>query len=177
MYIVMVLLLMLVLPLCCVAVERYFFSSHAGLPLLVGRWFVFWGVGMRLVLAGASQIMNPGYTAGTILGLKNSEAWVVVRELGFANIAIGVVGLGSIFAVRWLTPSAVAGSVFFGLAGINHLVRTNLNHLQNVAMLSDLFMCGVLLWFCLWSGRSGHPASWEIGDGPGRDDGAADDPG
>ena len=83
-------------------------------------------------------------TAQTILGLKTSEPWLVVRELGFANIAIGAVALGSTLAHNWLTPAALAGAVFYGLAGTNHLVTKNRNRLQNVAMLSNLFACGIL---------------------------------
>ncbi len=148
-YIVIVLLLMLVLPVFSVVNERYILSSDTGLVLLVGKWFVFWGVGIRLVSAGLRQAINPKYTAETILGLKTSEPWVVVRELGFANIAIGTVALGSILAHTWLTACAVAGAVFYGLAGTNHLVTKKRNRLQNVAMLSDLFACGILCAYCL----------------------------
>lgn len=149
MYIVTVIALLLVVPLCSILVQRYFFHSDAGLGLLIGRWFVFWGVGVRLVLAGARQILNPRYTAETILGLKTAEPWIVVRELGFANLALGVVGFSSLFARTWLLPSAVAGAIFYGLAGINHLFTSHRNRLQNFAMLSDLFICAILLAFCL----------------------------
>jgi hypothetical protein len=148
-YIIIVLLLMLVLPAFSVVNERHFLGSHAGLLLLVGKWFVFWGVGIRLLSAGVRQAVNPKYTAETILGLKTSEPWVVTRELGFANIAIGTVALGSILAHQWLTPAALAGAVFYGLAGTCHLVRKNRNRLQSVAMLSDLFACGILCAYCL----------------------------
>jgi hypothetical protein len=143
-YIFLVLLVMLVLPALSVVNERYFLGSDAGLLLLMGKWFVFWGVGIRLFSAGARQVVNPKYTAETILGLKTSEPWMVVRELGFANIAIGTVALGSIHAHHWLTPAAVAGAIFYGLAGANHLLTKNRNRLENVAMLTDLFVCGIL---------------------------------
>jgi len=148
-YIFLVLLVMLVLPVFSVVNERYLLGSNAGLPLLVGKWFVFWGVGIRLVSAGARQVIDPKYTAETILGLKTSEPWMVVRELGFANLAIGTVALGSIVAHHWLTPAAVAGAIFLGLAGANHLLTKNRNRLENVAMLSDLFVCSILGAYCL----------------------------
>ena len=149
MYIVIVLLLMLLLPLFSVVHELYFHGNHAGLLFLVGKWYVFWGVGVRLASAGVRQALNPRYTAETILGLKTSEPWFVVRELGFANIAIGAVALGSILAHHWLTPAAVAGAIFYGLAGINHLMTKNRNRLQNVALLTGLFACGILCTYCL----------------------------
>ncbi|MFZ0959360.1 MAG: DUF6790 family protein [Terriglobia bacterium] len=149
MYIFLVVLVMLVIPVMSVIGERYFFTSHSSSVFLAGKWFVFWSVGIRLASAGARQIINPKYTAETILGLKTSEPWIVVRELGFSNLAIGTVALGSIIARTWLTPSAVAGSVFLGLAGANHLAQKNRNRLQNTAMVSDLIACGVLCAYCL----------------------------
>lgn len=149
MYIVLVVLVMLVFPVISVINERCFLASHSSLVFLVGKWFVFWSVGIRLTSAGARQIINPKYTAETILGLKTSEPWIVVRELGFTNVAIGTVALGSIIARTWLTPAAVAGAVFYGLAAANHLAQKNRNRLQNTAMVSDLFACGVLCAYCL----------------------------
>lgn len=149
MYIVLVLLVMLLLPAFSVVHELYFHGNHAGLLLLVGKWYVFWGVGVRIGFAGVRQALNPRYTAETILGLKTSEPWFVVRELGFANIGLGTVALGSILTRNWLTPAAVAGAIFSGLAGINHLLTKSRNRLQNVAMLTDLFACGVLCTYCL----------------------------
>jgi len=140
---------MLVLPLCSILAELYVSNSGSELWRLAGRWFVFWGVGVRLASAGIRQIVNPNYTAQTILGLKTSESSIVVRELGFANLAIGTAGVCSLFAKSWLTPCALAGCVFYGLAGINHLLAGERNRLQNVAMVSDLFLAGILAWYCI----------------------------
>ena len=62
MYIVVVALTMLVLPLVSIAID---FGSHPGAlaVVLVGRWFVFWGVGVRLGLAGMRQLFRPSFTA------------------------------------------------------------------------------------------------------------------
>jgi hypothetical protein len=73
---------------------------------------------------------------------------LVVRELGIANTAIGSLGVGSIWFPEWVLPAALAGTIFYGLAGINHITHKNRNKLQNVAMLSDLLMAAVLLAFC-----------------------------
>ncbi|MOA50332.1 hypothetical protein D3C78_1733370 [compost metagenome] len=64
---------------------------------LVAKWFVFWSVGWRLLLAGFKQIVQPRYTANVILGLKTDEALILVRELGFANVAMGVLGVLSLW--------------------------------------------------------------------------------
>jgi len=149
MYFAAVLSLMLVFPVSSVVVEKYLAHSDAGLLLLIGKWFAFWAVGIRLISAGARQTMNPRFTAETILGVKGPESWIVVRELGIANIAVGTIASLSLYVPQWRTPAAVAGAVFFGLAGINHFVQKNRNQLENIAMVSILFVCGVLCAYCL----------------------------
>jgi len=147
-YIAVVTLLLLVLPAGSMVIERLVTGSDAGLALLAGKWFGFWSVGVRLLLAGARQIANPRYTAETILGIKSQESWFVVRELGFANVALGCVGAGCLWSVAWVRAAALAGAVFYGLAGIHHTRSRDHNRLQRTAMWSDLFM-SVLLWSVL----------------------------
>ena len=144
MYYVIVVALMFVLPLLSVAVDASISPGSASL-LLIGRWFVFWAVGIRLLLAGIRQIIQPRYTAETILGIKGEESLLVVRELGFANAAVGAIGTGSILAPGWVTAGALAGGIFYGLAGANHAMQIHRNRLENVAMTSDLFVGIVLL--------------------------------
>jgi hypothetical protein len=144
MYLAAVLLLMLVLPLASLAIDIGLAGSHFSVALL-GKWFVIWSVGARLSLAGLKQITQPAYTARTILSLKSDESLVVVRELGFGNLAIGLVGLGGTLFPPWIPAGALAGGVFYLLAGINHLRQAERNSLQNVAMVSDLAVGAILL--------------------------------
>jgi hypothetical protein len=51
MYLGALLLLMFVLPSASVFVERLVFQSVTGWMSLVGRWFVFWAVGVRLLVS------------------------------------------------------------------------------------------------------------------------------
>ncbi|HET6487778.1 MAG TPA: DUF6790 family protein, partial [Spirochaetia bacterium] len=114
-------------------------------PVLVaGKWFVFWAVGARLFLAGLRQVLQPRFTAETILGIKGDAPLHIVQELGFANISIGALGLLSILRGAWVMPAAIAGCLFYGLAGIRHLTQRNRNALENTATVSDLFMFAVL---------------------------------
>ena len=143
MYVATLVLLMLVLPALSIAIEAA--TTHGPLSLLlIGRWFVFWSVGMRLLLAGVRQIVQPGYTAQVILHLKHGESRVVVRELGFANVAIGLVGLGSLFWRAWAPAGAMAGAAFYLLAGLNHIGQRDRGALESAAMVSDLFAGAIL---------------------------------
>ena len=148
MYYLVVATLMLAFPLASVGVEASTTSTAIG-AALIGRWFVFWAVGCRLFLAGIRQIVQPGYTARVILGLKHDESQLLVRELGFANVAMGCVGIASLFMPSWRLAIALAGGIFYGFAGVNHAVQSHRNRLENVAMISDLFAALVLLWVCV----------------------------
>jgi hypothetical protein len=148
MYIAMVLVLMLVFPVASIALE-VLMHSHGVLDIaIVGKWFVFWAVGVRLLSAGLRQIVQPRYTAETILGVKDPDAVSIVRELGFANTAIGSAALASIFLAAWTLPLAVIGAIFYALAGINHVTHKQRSKLQNAAMISDFFAAAMLLTIC-----------------------------
>ena len=120
MYLLVILLLMAVLPVFSILVERHFFAS-SDLVLLSGKWFVFWAVGVRLFLAGLQQTRDPGFTAGTIFAIKDKAAERLVAEIGFANLAIGLLGMVSIFDRAWVAPAAIVGCAFYGLSGFKHL--------------------------------------------------------
>lgn len=144
MYYSVVASLMFIFPLASVVVDLSS-GGHGTLGVSVEKWFVFWAVGLRLLLAGLRQIIQPRYTAEKILGLKDTDAVLVVRELGFANTAIGAIGVASLMAPSWVLPAAILGVLFYGMAGINHLPHKMRNPMENVAMVSDLFVAIVLM--------------------------------
>jgi hypothetical protein len=148
MYIAMLIGLMLILPVASIALEAFVHGHAVFDAAMIGKWFVFWAVGVRLLIAGLRQILQPRYTAETILGVMDPDARVIVRELGFANTAIGVAAIASIFFPTWTSPLAAIGAVFYGLAGISHVRQPRRNTLRSAAMVSDLFAAAVLLAAC-----------------------------
>jgi hypothetical protein len=72
-----------------------------------------------------------------------------VRELGIANTAVGSVAVASLFFRNWEFPMALVGTIFYALAGINHITHQHRNKLQSFAMTSDLFAAAILLMSCL----------------------------
>ncbi|MCA0010550.1 hypothetical protein LB561_03015 [Mesorhizobium sp. B292B1B] len=147
MYLAVVVFLMGVFPVASILVETFAFHGDAGLVVLIGKWFVFWAVGTRLLLAGMRQMANPAFTADTIFGIKDKAAEVIVRELGFGNFAIGVLGAVSLLNRDWVVPAAMSGGLFYGLAGALHLHKGGRNTNENIAMISDLFIFVVLAFF------------------------------
>ncbi len=144
MYLLTVLLLMLVLPAGSIYAEYSFFQSTAPLMLLVGKWFVFWSAGVRLLLAGLRQFFQPRFTAEQIFGIKSDDALPLVRELGVANFATGVVGTISLAEPSFTLPVAIAAAIFYGIAGIRHVAQSDRNRNENIAMMSDLFVFLIL---------------------------------
>ena len=139
MYIAMILLLMLVLPVGSVLVEIFAWHSDTTWIALIGKWFVFWGVGMRLAVAGGLQVFAPVFTAGA-LDIKDPKANVLIRELGFGNLAIGVTGVLSLILPMWTLAAAMCGGLFYGFAGTQHALTRKRNMSENWALASDLFL-------------------------------------
>jgi hypothetical protein len=143
MYLAVVLGFMLVLPVASIAVEALVHSG-ADLWVLVLKWFVFWGVGARLVIAGIRQIANPVFTAKDIFEIDDVRAGKIVQELGFWNLSGGLIALMSLAYPGWALPAGVAGGLFFGLAGWQHWRNGHRTTNENIAMVSDLWLFAVL---------------------------------
>lgn len=149
MYILLVLLQTLVLPIISGVIELVLAPSD---PVLVfGRWFLFWGVGTRLLVAGASQVTRPQFTVQNILGSPNDGAAQIAQELGFANLSFGALGILGAVVPGWAIPAAIAGGLFLGLAGFRHLPKKHPNAKESVATWTDLLIFAAMAVFVAWS--------------------------
>ena len=96
-------------------------------------------------------MLQPAFTARQIFHMASDEALPVVRELGAANLAIGVTGLLSVLASGFILPVAIAAAIFYGVAGFRHIAGTDRSRNETVAMASDLFLFVVLAGFAVGS--------------------------
>jgi hypothetical protein len=151
MYLVMVLGLMVVLPIASVLIELAVSGGSADPLTSIGRWFLFWGAGVRLFIAGISQTFRPQFTAQNILGEQTPVANQLVRELGFANLGFGIVAIAGAWVPGWMVPAAIAPGVFLLLAGITHIVKRGKNAKELIATLTDLLVGVALLGFVVLS--------------------------
>ncbi|MBN8788397.1 MAG: hypothetical protein J0I84_15000 [Terrimonas sp.] len=87
------------------------------------KWFIFSAVGLRLFLAGIKQVKNPEFTAKQIFHVESADCFPILRELGFANICFGLVGIVSLFRPDWRIVSAFASGLYYGIAGIQHELK------------------------------------------------------
>ncbi len=140
MYFATVILLLLVFPAACIGIEVGFMHHPSGLMSLTGKWFIFWGVGIRLFVAGARQVTQPRFTAQAIFHIQGTEPLPIVRELGFANLSMGALGILSLFQMSWIVPAGVVGALYYGLAGSGHIGQKEKNAKELMAMASDFFI-------------------------------------
>jgi uncharacterized membrane protein HdeD (DUF308 family) len=137
-YLASVLLLMALFPVSSIAADHLYFHPAAPLLSLTGKWFVFWGAGVRLFLAGLRQLFQPKFTAQQIFDLHHDDVLPVVRELGVANLATGTAGMVSLAQPGFVLPVALIAAIFYGIAGLRHAITSKRNRNENIAMLSDL---------------------------------------
>ncbi|MFM8445025.1 MAG: DUF6790 family protein [Methylococcus sp.] len=142
MYLYFILATLWILPLLAIGVE--YRRKPAPLLELVGKWFLFLGVGVRLSVTGLSQILNPGFTAA-ILHLETG-AYVIIQELGFTNLLLGGIALVSLFQPGYRIL-ATGGAGFMGFAGLLHLSRLSPETTRNeiIALISDLWIFTVAM--------------------------------
>jgi hypothetical protein len=138
-YLLSILLFMVLLPILCVVIQWRVQDMPLDWPLL-GKWFVFWPVGVRLFIAGLRQATKPAFTAREIFHLNSDDSFPIIKELGFANVSMGGIAILSLFFASWRIPAAAAGGLYFGLAGFLHLFKKRDSNNETIAMISDLYI-------------------------------------
>lgn len=94
-YFISVSLMTFVIPVAGFITE--YLLTHVPLSFeLFGKWFIFSAVGLRLFVAGIQQSVKPAFTAREIFHIENPDIFPVIRELGFANLCFGLVGIISL---------------------------------------------------------------------------------
>jgi hypothetical protein len=137
-YFILVIAQTVVLPIASGIIEL---AVMGGDPVLVfGRWWAFWGVGTRLLVAGVAQVSGKGPTSA-ILGATTSsvEMQQLTRELGTANIGMGIAGLLALVP-GWAVPAGLAGGIFLLIAGAMHLPKKGKNAQETLATWTDLIV-------------------------------------
>lgn len=135
-YFILVIAQTVVLPVVSGIAEL---AVGGGDPVLVfGKWWVFWGVGTRLLVAGIAQVSGKGPTT-EILGASapSIQEKQLARELGTANIGMGLAGLLA-FVPGWALSAGLAGGVFLLIAGVLHVAKKGKNPQETLATWTDL---------------------------------------
>ena len=137
-YAIPVVLQTVILPIVSGVIELLVLGGD---PVLVfGKWWVFWGIGTRLFVAGIVQMSGKGPTA-KILGSATAsvQETQLVRELGTANVGMGFAGLFALIP-GWALPVGLAGGVFLLIAGLMHVAKKGKNSQEAVATWTDILV-------------------------------------
>ena len=137
-YFVLVIAQTVALPLISGILELI---TVGGEPVLVfGKWWAFWGVGTRLLVAVVAQVSGKGPTTAILGAARPSvQAQQLTRELGTANIALGLAGLLALVP-GWALPAGFAGGIFLLIAGAMHVAKKGKNSKESLATWTDLIV-------------------------------------
>jgi hypothetical protein len=123
-YLVNVFGIILVLPIVSIGINVFINfrkKIENNFPEIIGNWFIFWSIGIRLFTAGLMQIFNPNYTANLLQ--LNLNDLIVIRELGLSNSSIGLLGIISFFKYGLQKYVCLYILIFFSGASIIHITR------------------------------------------------------
>ncbi|HSY60603.1 MAG TPA: DUF6790 family protein, partial [Cytophaga sp.] len=143
-YIIVVSILTFILPLTGAWVQKKIQGISFSFDLL-GKWFIFSAVGLRLFMAGCRQIFSPAFTAEEIFHIHSSEVYPIVRELGFANLCFGLIGIFSLTKSHWRIVSAFGSGLYYGLAAILHVTKDASGVNELFALITDTLIFSFLL--------------------------------
>jgi hypothetical protein len=143
-YVIVVTVLTFILPTVSFVIDHM--TSNAALTFeLFSKWFIFSAVGLRLLLAGIRQTTKPSFTAKEIFHIGSPDSFPIIRELGFANLCFGLVGLVSFFKPDWRIVSAFASGLYYGIAGLQHLIKKPVGTNEKFALWTDFVIFILLL--------------------------------
>jgi hypothetical protein len=148
-YVFGVLALIVLFPALSCFVEWFINRDQPVSTAFIGKWFIFYAVGFRLLIAGVKQITDPSFTAKDIFHIQDAASYPVVRELGFANLCFGLIGIISLFIPPWRIVSAFGSGLYYGIAGLNHVIKKPAGPNERFALISDIFIFLVLLIYTL----------------------------
>lgn len=144
-YEISIILFFVLIPVLMIIFEQLFLNSSLSFFESCLKWFVFSGIGLRLGSSGIKQIIDPGFTAAIIFGIKDKKTYALVKEIGFANVSFSLLALLSIVFSTFRIPAAITGGTYFLLAGLLHVVKQKESKKEVFAMISDFFIAAILL--------------------------------
>ena len=148
-YLILVSVLVVIVPVLGAFLDMGAEAQSLPFFALFGKWFIFSAVGLRLFVAGLQQTANPAFTAREIFHFNGTESFPVVRELGFANLCFGAIGIFSLFLPSWRIVSAFGSGLYYGLAALLHVIKKPAGTNEQFALVTDVLIFGFLLVYCI----------------------------
>lgn len=107
-----------VLPLLSAAAEYHFAKVNIS-AALVGKWFIFWTVGIRFLVAGFIQVIRQGRGGSAIL-LQGDQSGEFGKILGLVKMFLAGLAFLCMMKESWSLLAAITVGIYVGLAGFQH---------------------------------------------------------
>ncbi len=134
------------MPLCSIIIELIYKKDSPD-PGLIGKWFIFWGLGVYLLASGIVHMVRPLADLNRFYGSKDQVARGMVRKLGIAKITMGVAGILSLFNGQLLEITALMTVVYFGMTTLWYFLRKADPAYEAFTLVSDLMLFSTSLLF------------------------------
>ncbi|HTE28416.1 hypothetical protein [Flavitalea sp.] len=110
-------ILLTALPVLSVACEHHF-GQAALTGTLIGKWFAFWAIGIRLLVAGFMQLTRKSNSRNHLSAREDSG--MVKKATGVANLVLSALGFLCVASSEGSLLAAITVGVYLGLAGLQH---------------------------------------------------------
>lgn len=130
---------MVALPVLSVLVQHHL-TKVAITPALLGKWFIVWVLGIRLMVVGFVQVVHRGRSAvqhsddGIDLGKITGLAKMVLAGLGFLCVAYH----------QWSLLPTITVGIYLGLAGFQHDFKKPTTTEGWISMIYDMVVFTVI---------------------------------
>ncbi len=141
--------LIAVLPIAAALLEARIDQIPLTWPIY-WKWFIFWGVGIRLFFKGVKLASAPQFTGLSLSSFKNRESYLLLLELGFANMALGSMGILSVINDQWRLIAAIAGAIYFGLTDMLRLLKKPGSRHELAALLYNVLVFAGLVGYLIF---------------------------
>ncbi len=142
--------LKIVLPICSIIWEHLQHSTVIN-PVLIAKWFIFWGMGIYFCIMGIAQMLRPAFAAKLLFLSKTPGFSELIIQLGIINISIGVLAILSLLDVHALKLAASVAIAYFGLSTLLSFFRKRDIRFDTFRLITDLLLFSTSLLFLFFS--------------------------
>ena len=135
-------LLLTALPVLSVAYE-YHFAQAALTGALIGKWFAFWAIGVRLMLAGCTQLASRRSKSRDVFAARE-DSKIVKKATGVADIVLAAMGFLCFEIGEASLLATITLGIYMGLACLQQDFKKPATITGWINMVYDLIVFAVI---------------------------------
>ena len=130
------------LPILSVIVQHHLTKVDIT-PALLGRWFILWVVGIRLLVVGFAKVIHSGRKGNAVL-LNSDDGIGLSKITGLAKMALAGLGFLCVAYDQWSLLPTITVGIYLGLAGFQHDFKKPTTSEGWISMSYDMIVCTVI---------------------------------